>query len=84
MHYKIQVTKIPPNYNGGRKTNATFISGRGIFCTPKRAGLFTKDSALKWIERYTENKSDDFAFELINAESVKKKIEQIRGELLPF
>jgi hypothetical protein len=84
MHYQIKVLKTPPNYNGGRKANANFVSSRGIFCTPKKAGLFTKDSALKWVERYLENKSDEFEFELIKVQSVQKPTDQIRGELLPI
>jgi len=83
MHYQIKVIKTPPDYNGGRKLNAKFVSDRGIFCKPENAGVFTKESANKWISRFLERKDGGFEFEVQKVNKIPNQVNYIRGELLP-
>jgi len=54
-HYHIKVSKQPQGHNA-RKRSANYISHRGIFCIPDKAGHFTKPSAERWIRTYKERK----------------------------
>jgi hypothetical protein len=83
MPYNIKVVKTPENFNGRKKMSSQYISQRGIFCKLEKAGLFTRESALRWINQYLEKKEDGFEFEIVKSESTHISKNFIRGELLP-